>query len=207
MDATHAVELRDEAERLDWLEGKLPVPEIVHYLDDATGVYLVTEAVPGHALTEFNHENDALKRHMTVELAWGLRRVHALDPTGCPFDHTPARQLARLESQLVEHSGTAPSDELKAAYTFLNNLKAEQPSADDLVFTHGDPCLPNILIEGDRLSGFIDLGSAGIGDRYRDLALARWSLGYNFGRGYDACSSTPTACSSWTQRSLHFIKR
>lgn len=186
MEATYADELRDEAERLAWLQGKLPVPKVVHYLDDASGVYLVTEAIPGHDLTEFNQDSDVVKRQMTVELAWGLRRVHALDPAGCPFDHSPARQLARLESQLTGHSGTAPSAELEAAHLLLNKLKAELPEADDLVFTHGDPCLPNILVEGDRLSGFIDLGSAGVGDCYRDLALVRWSLEYNFGPGYDA---------------------
>lgn len=186
MEATQADELRDEAKRLDWLQGKLPVPEVVYYLDDATGVYLVTGAVPGHDLTEFNHETDALKRQMTVELAWGLRRIHTLDLTGCPFNHTPARQLAWLESQLAEHGGAAPSNELEAAYMRFKRLKAKRPEADDLVFTHGDPCLPNMLVEGDRLSGFIDLGSSGVGDRYRDLALARWSLRYNFGRDYDA---------------------
>ena len=184
MEAAHADELRDEAERLAWLQGKLPVPEVVNYFDDASGVYLVTEAIPGQDLTEFNRERDVVKRQMTVELAWGLRRVHALNPAGCPFDYTPARQLARLESQLRERGGTA--DRLEASYALLDTLKAERPEVDDLVFTHGDPCLPNILVEGDRLSGFIDLGSAGVGDRYRDLALARWSLGYNFGPSYDA---------------------
>ncbi len=186
VEAPQADELRDEAERLAWLQGKLPVPRLVHYLDDATGAYLVTEAVPGQDLTEFNHESDAVKRQMTVELAWGLRRVHALDPAGCPFNHTPARQLARLEARLREYRGKAVRTELEALHLLLDKLKAEQPEAEDLVFTHGDPCLPNILVEGEQLSGFIDLGSAGLGDRYRDLALARWSLGYNFGRGYDA---------------------
>lgn len=184
MKVAYADELRDEAARLAWLQGKLPVPEVVHHLDDATGVYLVTEAIPGQDLTKFNQERDVVKRQMTVELAWGLRRVHALDPADCPFDHTPARQLAWLESQLREQRSTA--DQLKASWALLDTLKAEHPEANDLVFTHGDPCLPNILVEGERLSGFIDLGSAGVGDRYRDLALARWSLGYNFGPGYDA---------------------
>ncbi len=185
-DTAHAGELRDEAERLAWLQGKLPVPKLVHYLGDTTGAYLVTEAVRGQDLTEFNHGSDAAKRQMTVELAWGLRRVHALDSADCPFDHTPARQLARLEARLRGYWGKAVRTKLEALHLLLDKLKAEQPEAEDLVFTHGDPCLPNILVEGDRLSGFIDLGSAGLGDCYRDLALARWSLGYNFGRGYDA---------------------
>ncbi len=184
VEAPQADELRDEAERLAWLRGKLPVPEIVYYLDDTPSVCLVTKAIPGRDLTKFNEDSDVVKRQMTVELAWSLQRVHALDPADCPFDHSPALQLAWLESQLREHGGTA--DQLKASWALFDTLKAERPEADDLVFTHGDPCLPNVLVEEERLSGFIDLGSAGVGDRYRDLALARWSLGYNFGPGYDA---------------------
>jgi len=49
----------------------------------------------------------------------------------------------------------------------------------DLVFSHGDYCLPNILFQGKKLSGIIDLGEAGIYDRYHDLFWCNWSLGYN----------------------------
>ena len=60
---------------------------------------------------------------------------------------------------------------------------------EDLVFTHGDYCLPNVFLDltGRRLTGFIDWGRAGIADRYQDLALAERSLRFNFGPGWERC--------------------
>ena len=44
---------------------------------------------------------------------------------------------------------------------------------------HGDYCLPNLLFDGWRFSGFIDLGSGGVGDRHIDLFWGAWTLFYN----------------------------
>ena len=46
---------------------------------------------------------------------------------------------------------------------------------------HGDYCLPNILVKNDKISGFVDLGNAGIGDPWMDYAWCIWSLEYNLG--------------------------
>ncbi len=58
------------------------------------------------------------------------------------------------------------------------------PTQEDLVFVHGDFCLPNVLLEpageGLTMTGLVDCGRAGIGDRHQDLALAMRSLTYNF---------------------------
>jgi aminoglycoside phosphotransferase len=61
-------------------------------------------------------------------------------------------------------------------------------TVEDIVFTHGDYCLPNILIDHThtQINGFIDWGRAGIADRYQDLALATRSLIYNFGPGWES---------------------
>jgi kanamycin kinase len=47
---------------------------------------------------------------------------------------------------------------------------------------HGDACLPNTLLHDDgRLSGHVDLGRIGVGDRWADLAVATWSATWNLG--------------------------
>ena len=47
------------------------------------------------------------------------------------------------------------------------------------VLIHGDYCLPNIMLDHWRFSGFIDLGFDGIGDRHIDLFWGTWTLWFN----------------------------
>ena len=54
------------------------------------------------------------------------------------------------------------------------------PLEFDRVFTHGDFTLDNLLIEGGAVVGCIDVGRAGVADRYQDLALL-WNCLGEFG--------------------------
>ncbi|MDE6108094.1 MAG: phosphotransferase, partial [Oscillospiraceae bacterium] len=40
-------------------------------------------------------------------------------------------------------------------------------------------CLPNIILRDWKLSGFIDVGNGGVGDRHIDLFWGAWSLEFN----------------------------
>jgi kanamycin kinase/aminoglycoside 3'-phosphotransferase-3 len=43
----------------------------------------------------------------------------------------------------------------------------------------GRYCLPNVFIDGNAMTGFIDVGRGGIEDKWQDVALCVRSLGYN----------------------------
>lgn len=204
--AAYGAGRRDEAARLRWLRGKLPMPEVVHLHKDERGTALVMTAVPGSDLTRFNGESSKVKHQLTEELARALRRFHALEPRGCPFDHSAAREIERLEARVSEREasvGERPG--LRAARAKLEALRAVLPE-ETLVLTHGDACLPNILVLGYELSGFIDLGAAGLGDHYRDLERACWSLSYNYGEGYDEVFLSAYGVTGPDQKKLSFYR-
>jgi len=47
-------------------------------------------------------------------------------------------------------------------------------------FIHGDLCLPNIYVDdNNEITGFIDLGNSGLGDRWYDYSWLIWSFQYN----------------------------
>jgi kanamycin kinase/aminoglycoside 3'-phosphotransferase-2 len=172
-------EVAAEAERLHWLAGRIPAPEPLAFDEVDETAYLLMSAVPGIDATD--RDVPAMVR----ELAAGLRLIHSVPLDDCPFDHRIEAMLERarrrLELGLVdpdefdsERHGRSPAD------VFAELLALPDPAGDP-VLTHGDYCLPNVLIDDGRLAGFCDLGRLGAGDRYRDLALAARSLAHNWG--------------------------
>jgi aminoglycoside phosphotransferase len=180
--------LRPEYNRLKWLQGKLPVPKIIEYLIEDDSEYLWTSEIPGLHAAERSWV-DHLPQMVRL-LARGLLNIHSVLIEDCHFNKNVSIRVQEAEMNLiaglvdeedfdVKRKGRKP-DEL------YREIIASIPRDEDLVFTHGDYCLPNILINGSILSGFIDWGNAGIADRYQDIALAVRSLSSNFGEEWGA---------------------
>ncbi|HZC05926.1 MAG TPA: APH(3') family aminoglycoside O-phosphotransferase [Ktedonobacterales bacterium] len=185
------VELRAERERLSWLASRLPVPAI-HGWADQTGegeqrrAWLLLSEAPGRMACDAAFAHDP--RSIVRALADGLRRMHSLPLHGCPFD---ARLDARLaQAEWMIQNGLTDEAALHERHGFsathlLDRLVATRPSEpdSDLVFTHGDYCLPNVLLDPApiEVSGYLDLGRSGIADRYQDLAIGARSVRYNLG--------------------------
>ena len=70
------------------------------------------------------------------------------------------------------------TDGFETPEALLDWLKGHLPEQDRVV-THGDFCLPNLFTNGKKFTGFIDVGNAGAGDRWMDLALGWRSLKHN----------------------------
>ena len=182
-------ELLAEKECLEWLQERLPVPEVYAFHTDERQSFLILSEIPGLESCNAMFERDipALVRL----LAEGLRLIHSVEIANCPFDrrldHTIALAKRRVEAGLVDESDFDEQRREARANELFETLIKSRPEVEDVVFTHGDYCLPNIMIGllPPRIAGCIDWGRAGIADRYQDLALAARSLAHNFGPGWE----------------------
>ena len=179
--------LLQEKLKLDWLKNRLPVAEVLLFAEDERDEYLLLSEIPGVDASDDSLKNDIPR---TVEqLANGLKIIHSLPIENCPFDARLEYKIEiareRMISGLVDEKDFDRERQGRTAKDLFIDLLANVPPDEDLVFTHGDFCMPNVILENGNLSGFVDWGSAGVADRYQDIALLTRSIGYNFGEDWE----------------------
>lgn len=178
----------DEESRRDygllcWLAGKLPVPEIKYRHEQDGLAYLLMTEVPGHMACDCPEDTVAKPVETTVKLlADGLLMLQAVDIQDCPFDNTLDRKLAwaldNIHKGLVDMNDWETDTPFETPLDLHRWLTANRPP-EDVTFTHGDYCLPNVFIDGAAVTGFIDVSRGGLSDRWQDIALCVRSLRYN----------------------------
>lgn len=187
--SSRARPLFDEAERLGWMHAVgLLVPAVLQYHEWKNREYLLLSALSGvDASTPRPKEQH---NAIVAALASGLRTLHATNISACPFDQTRHLRVAAAEANVragaVDESDFDAERAGRSAPDLYAELTASPPATEDRVFTHGDYCLPNVVLLDDgkggyQISGFVDCGNAGIADPYQDLALCARSIAFNFG--------------------------
>lgn len=174
--SAHA-ELPAEIARLRWLHGAgIDCPQVLNETQSDGRQWLLMSAVPGDTLSALAQCGELEPGRLVRLVAVALRRLHDLDPAACPFDHRLERRLdtvrQRVEAGLVDEADFDDDHRGRSATELYRLLLDRRPAVEDLVVAHGDACLPNLLAEGRRFSGFIDCGRLGVADRHQDLALA-----------------------------------
>ncbi len=175
--------VESEVVLLRWLNGKLPVPEVLLHISDSEYEYLLMSEIKG--ICSYEHSLGSDIPEVVRLLAKGLRMIHRIDIRDCPIEQRLDMKIKKAEYRmmngLVDENNFDDVHQGKKAADLYKELMDTRPCNEDLVLTHGDYCLPNILIDNWDISGFIDWGRGGVSDRYQDLALASRSLVYNFG--------------------------
>jgi kanamycin kinase len=156
--------------------------------------WMLTERIPGDNCTAAKYlEQPERLCDMTAEL---LAALHAEDYSGCPVQNHTERYLAGArKNYLADTFDKTNYPDKDGADTMLKEYckdygyasageawavvekHSHQLKSDTLL--HGDYCLPNIILDDWRFSGFIDLDNAGVGDRHVDVFWGIWSLRYN----------------------------
>jgi aminoglycoside 3'-phosphotransferase-1 len=175
-----AEDVAEEAAKLRWLQGRLPVPLLRATFAAPDETWLLTEAVPGRPAWQVMKEHPAQHPAIVDALAGFLRRLHALPAAQCPFDSSAPVRLAearwRIDHGLVDE---ARFDEARHGWTaqqVWDAMIALQPLPANPVVTHGDFSLENVLVDRGVVTGCIDLDRLGVADRYQDVAILWNSL-------------------------------
>ncbi|NGP17699.1 APH(3') family aminoglycoside O-phosphotransferase [Devosia aurantiaca] len=180
-------ELPGEIERLNWLTRMgFKAPRVVEALKAEGRHWLLMPAVPGEDLTHYTSGPAEFVRIF----AQALKRIHALDPRQCPFDHSMDARLAaaklRVDAGLVDETDFDDERAGWPAQQVLDWLYANRPAEGIQIVTHGDASTPNIMALDGRFSGFIDCGRVGTAGVWQDLALACRSIIFNIGEAHIA---------------------
>lgn len=184
------IDLSREFARLSWAVEFAVVPTVLDSGVDDSGSWLLTAGMAGeNAVSPRWH---AEPETAVAILGSGLRALHdSLPVAACPFSWSVADRLADARARAAdgrldpgrwhpEHRGHTVASALA--------LLDDPPDVDTglEVVCHGDACAPNTLITDDgQLSGHVDLGDLGAGDRWADLAIATWSTRWNYGPGWE----------------------
>lgn len=182
-------DLVGERERLTWLHGRgVACPEIIDWRETEEGACLVMTAIPGVPAVDLSGA-DLLKAWPSMTQQLGV--LHSLPVIQCPFERSLSRMFAGAVDVvsrnavnpdfLPDEDKNIPQQELLARVEQELTVRLDQESAD-MVVCHGDPCMPNFIVDPQNLrcSGVIDLGRLGTADRYADLALLVANAGENW---------------------------
>jgi aminoglycoside 3'-phosphotransferase-2 len=171
--ATDRVEELDrEITALQWLAGKVVVPEVIWTGDVEGGSVLISAAVTGVPVSHVGPDHAAAALASTLDT---LAALHALPAQDCPFDARLDAKLEMAAQRVVLGLVDAEDfDDERAGWTaeqVLAEARRLAPTDERAVPTHGDASLPNFIWSPAGGLGLIDLGRFGRADPYQDLAL------------------------------------
>lgn len=174
-----------EKDMMLWLEGKLSVPEVIHFEHyNGWSCLLMSEMEGVVASTQYGASDDA--ELLVKQYATSIHLLQSIDLADCPFDNSVNNRLAELayllDNQLADIDATNWEEDTefgdpKQLYQYL---QSHQPQ-EELVFSHGDLGDSNFLVLEQRVSGFIDLGRSGKADKWYDIAFCVRSIREDFG--------------------------
>ena len=172
--------LQREALMTDYFHKKGVGAEVLGYVSDDKD-WLLTAAVIGEDCVHEMYLSDP--RRLCDTLAGTLRELHEAKHSDCPVKDRVTEYIILAEENYktgnYDKSHFPDSFGYRSAEDAYKVLQEGKGALKNEVLIHGDYCLPNIMLDNWRLSGFIDVGNGGVGDRHIDLFWGTWTLWFN----------------------------
>lgn len=167
--------------RLSWLQALLPISKVEAYKIIENQEYLLTDFIEGIPAFEYGYKSKI--DNLGIILGESLRNIHEINIQDCPFktniDSNISKLLGKIEKNCLKQDLLIPYFPQLNKNEIMTEIKSLLTQESDQVFSHGDYCLPNIILANNKLSGVIDLGDSGIADRHHDILDCLWSLKFN----------------------------
>lgn len=172
--------LEKEAKMAEYFYSKGIGAEVLKYISGDSD-WLLTTAVVGEDCV---HEEYLMNPERLCDtIAYELRKLHETDYADCPIMDRTAEYLAVAEKNYrmgnYDKSQFPDSFGYRSAKEAYDVLTKGKDTLQSKVLLHGDYCLPNIILNNWKLSGFIDVGNGGVGDRHIDIFWGVWTLWFN----------------------------
>ena len=173
--------LEQESVMTRYFNAKGLAANVVDYISEKKD-WLLTEKIYGdNCLVLADKYTDQPERLCDI-LAERLVMLHDLDSSDCPVQNNTERFLERAEQNMrhgLFNKEIAEKNKLKNPTEAWNIVKRNGHLLKSKTLLHGDYSLPNILLNDWQFSGFIDLDTAGVGDRHIDLFWGSRTMDYN----------------------------
>ncbi len=172
--------LSREAALMRYIHSKGLTSAVLSYIS-AEKDYLLTEKIKGDDCIAAKYL--AEPERLCDVLAERLRLLHGEAYNGCPVqNHT---ELLLEVAAKNRRDGTYDKTHFPCGFGFSTVSEAwaviersKRLLRNDTLL-HGDYCMPNIILDDWKFSGFVDLDTGGVGDRHYDLFWGIWSLFFN----------------------------
>jgi kanamycin kinase len=172
--------LQKEAAMYGFFHSKGLAPEVIAY-ESLESDWMLTVRAKGEDCIHPMYRSEPQRLCDTT--AQLLRMLHETPTHGCPVPDRTKDYLhtARKNYRLKKYDTTLFPDNwgYATAEEAWRELEENSKYLQTNTLLHGDYCLPNIVLDNWQFSSFIDLDTAGVGDRHVDLFWATWSLQFN----------------------------
>ena len=172
--------LAREAAMTRYFNSKGLSAEVLSYVSDECD-RLLTKKIHGDDCTAAKYLEQP--EQLAETLGERLSLLHRMDYSDCPVQNHTEQYLDKIEynkrtdnydkSSFPDSFGYASAEE---AWTIV---KSHGHLLKTNTLLHGDYCLPNVILDDWRFSGFIDLDNGGVGDRHIDVFWGAWTLWFN----------------------------
>lgn len=175
---------------IDWLQERVPVATVRGHGKSSISAahqFILWNSLRGKAAHDLvGQVEPAIIVRICAEAAW---KLHQLNIGDCSLDQRlivkVPRAIAEADQGRIRIGALDASRKGWSVDRLKRELQSNVPFSEDLVFTHGDFCLPNLIANREGLSGFIDLGRAGVADWHQDIALVLRSLQSSLGQAHE----------------------